>query len=191
MLTKSKILTTILLVFAILVLINFLGDRWFFRLDFTEDQRYTLSDATKSILETLEEPVSVTAYFSEPITAERVKLKRAFESLLEEYDARSGGAVVYDFVDPLESEETEREAMMAGMMMDPERVREALRKAALRLGIEELHAELDQQRAAVEDRLAIVDQSSNTDFISILDSFNNCYNLKQQLKIPQLYKSRA
>ena len=43
MLKKSQLKYYILLVAGIIVLINLLAGRFFFRLDFTEDQRYTLS----------------------------------------------------------------------------------------------------------------------------------------------------
>ncbi len=64
MLTRKKVQTSVLLVFGILLLINLLGDKLFFRLDFTADQRYSLSDATKDILVNLDDPVTITAYFS-------------------------------------------------------------------------------------------------------------------------------
>ncbi len=47
---RKSITTQILLIIAVLVVINILSERFFFRLDFTEDGRYTLSKATKDIL---------------------------------------------------------------------------------------------------------------------------------------------
>ncbi|TNF41877.1 MAG: hypothetical protein EP310_06710, partial [Bacteroidetes bacterium] len=62
---KKSLITYILFVAGILILLNILASRFFFRIDFTEDKRYTLSNATKDLLNTLNEPVTVTAYFSE------------------------------------------------------------------------------------------------------------------------------
>lgn len=84
MLTKRKIQITILLVFAILILVNLLSTKLFFRLDFTEDKRYSLSDATENILENLNEPVTVTAYFSEDLPPDISKVRQDFRDLLVE-----------------------------------------------------------------------------------------------------------
>jgi len=87
----------------------------FFRLDFTADDTYTLSEATKDILSSLEEPVTVKAYFSENLPPELQKSQRDFQELLVEYAALSDGNVLYEFIDPSENEETERDAQMAGV----------------------------------------------------------------------------
>ena len=44
-----------------LILLNVLSNRFFLRLDFTADQRYTLSEASKNILKEIEEPVNIKA----------------------------------------------------------------------------------------------------------------------------------
>lgn len=49
MLNKRQIKYYIILVLGIMILINVLASRYFFRLDFTEDQRHTLSETTKDI----------------------------------------------------------------------------------------------------------------------------------------------
>ena len=53
MLTRKKLQTSILLVAGILIVLNLLGNRIFFRLDFTADQRYTLSQATEDLCQAL------------------------------------------------------------------------------------------------------------------------------------------
>ena len=40
MLTRKKVQNSVILVFGILVLINIIASRFFFRIDYTEDQRY-------------------------------------------------------------------------------------------------------------------------------------------------------
>lgn len=115
MLTKQKVTTTILLIAGILILINFFSNRFFLRLDFTEDQQYTLSKATKNILKSLDEPVTVTAYFSEDLPPDISKVKKDFKDMLIEYDNNSGGKVVYQFINPNKDQETEMEAQQAGV----------------------------------------------------------------------------
>lgn len=115
MLNKKKVITNILLVSGILILVNFFANRFFTRLDFTEDQRYTLSDATENILKSLDEPVTVTAYFSEDLPPDINKVKKDFQDILTEYDNTSGGKIVYQFVNPNKDQESEMEAAQAGI----------------------------------------------------------------------------
>ncbi len=115
MLTKKKILTSIALLFGILLLVNLLADRFFVRLDFTADQEYTLSSATKNILAKLNGPVTVTAYFSENLPPKIAQVKSDFRDMLVEYSNESGGKIVYDFVDPNKDQQTEMNAQRAGI----------------------------------------------------------------------------
>jgi len=115
MLTKRKIQTTLFLIIAILILVNVLSTRYFFRLDLTEDQRYSLSDATTDILENLDEPVTVTSYFSEDLPPDIEKVRQDFKEMLIEYSNRSNGQVVYEFLNPNEDQETEMKAQQNGI----------------------------------------------------------------------------
>jgi len=115
MLTKRKIQISIAFVIGIIVLVNFISDKYFVRLDFTEDQRYSLSDATETILNDLDNPVTVTAYFSEDLPPDVAKVRRDFRDLLVEYSNRSGGDVVYEFVNPNEDQQTEAQAQQGGI----------------------------------------------------------------------------
>lgn len=115
MLTKKKVISTILLFFGILILVNFFADRFFARLDLTEDRQYTLSDATENILKSLEGPVTVTAYFSEDLPPDIGKVRKDFKDILTEYDNASGGKIVYQFINPNKDQESEMEAGQAGI----------------------------------------------------------------------------
>lgn len=112
---KKALLPYILLVFGILVLINILADRFFFRIDLTEDKRYTLSDATKNILYGLEDPVTITAYFSEGLPPNIDRTRIDFKDMLSEYATRSRGKIVYEFINPNKDPMTEQEAMQQGI----------------------------------------------------------------------------
>lgn len=114
--TKTSLLYTLLLVTAIIIVINFLSNRFFLRLDVTQDQRYSLSKATKNILKSLEEPVTVTAYFSKKLPPQYENLKRDFKDMLIEYQSLSKGMVVYEFVDPAEDETKEQEIQQKGIV---------------------------------------------------------------------------
>lgn len=110
-----KLNTSILLVLGILVFANLVSEQYFFRLDLTEDNQYTLSDATKNIMKSLDNPITVKAYFSEDLPPDIAKTKNDFEEYLIEYARHSDDNLVYTFINPNENEETEREAVEAGI----------------------------------------------------------------------------
>jgi len=113
--TKKSLLKFLLLISGILILINVVSDSYFFRLDFTSDKRYTLSEATIEILKSIKQPITIKAYFSENLPPDVAKTKRDFRDLLIEYSNRSKGKVVYKFINPNESEDLEKEANQAGV----------------------------------------------------------------------------
>ena len=115
MVTKQKIITSLLLLAGILIVLNFLANKFFLRLDFTEGGQYTLSDATENILKQLDEPVTVTAYFSENLPPDVAKVKNDFKDLLVEYNSVSGGKIAYQFINPNEDQQTEMEAQQNGI----------------------------------------------------------------------------
>ena len=115
MVTKKNLNYYILLILGILILINILAYRFFFRLDFTEDQRYTLSQSTINILDQINRPVTIKAYMSEGLQPQFDQIRKDFKDLLSEYAARSNGQIVYDFINPNKEEKLEREAVEAGI----------------------------------------------------------------------------
>ncbi len=112
---KKSITLYLVLIAGILILVNILTSRFFFRLDLTGDKRYTLSEATRNILETLDDPITVTAYFSEDLPPQIAQARTAFKDLLIEYKNRSKGNIHFEFINPNKDEKTEQEAMQAGI----------------------------------------------------------------------------
>lgn len=107
--------SSLYLIIGIIILANLLGNQFFKRFDFTEDQQFTLSNASKNILKNLEDPVTVTAYFTEGLGPEFAKARSDFQDMLVEYASLSGGMVDYEFVNPNESEELEQTAQQNGI----------------------------------------------------------------------------
>ncbi len=113
--SNNSVYTYILLIVGVIIFINLLGDRFFLRLDFTADKRYTLSEATKNILGNLKEPVTVTAYISEELPQQFSQLRRDFKEELIEYSNRSKGKVMFEFVNPNKDDATEQKTMQEGI----------------------------------------------------------------------------
>lgn len=112
---RSNVISRVLIFIGILVVANLISDKLYLRLDFTADKRYTLSDATKDILEDLDDVITVTAYFTEDLPPQLQKSRKDFEDLLIEYENRSGGNVVYEFINPNEDEAEEQKAQQKGI----------------------------------------------------------------------------
>jgi len=113
---KFQVLTySIAVIAAIIVMLNILSNRFFFRVDTTQDKRYTLSKATKAILQDLDRPVTVKAYFTKKLPPQLYQARQEFRDLLVEYSNRSNGMVVYEFIDPSENEELAQEAQNNGI----------------------------------------------------------------------------
>ncbi|MDD2323630.1 MAG: Gldg family protein [Bacteroidales bacterium] len=159
---KRTFITQLLIILGVVVLINFLSGTFFLRLDFTQDNRYTLSEATKDILRNLEEPVTVTAYFTEDLPAVYGAVKRDFKDLLIEFSQVSRGNVVYEFVNPNENEQSEMEAMQQGVQpllinireKDQVKQQKAYLGALLQYGDRKEAIPFVQQSAAMEYALA-------------------------------------
>ena len=106
---------SILITLAIIILINVLSGRFFVRLDTTQDGRYTLSNATKAILRELDEPVTIKAYFTRKLPPQLYQARQEFNDLLVEYASRSNGMILYEFIDPSESDALAEEAQSNGI----------------------------------------------------------------------------
>ena len=82
---NKKHLIYIALLIGIVILVNILSNRYFLRADFTSDNRYTLSKATKDIVRSIDEPVTVTAYFTGDLPPAIKQIRTEFKELLIEY----------------------------------------------------------------------------------------------------------
>ena len=98
--TIPKILILIVALFAI----NFLANKFYKRLDLTQDKRYTLSETTVNIIDNLEENAIVKVYLEGDFPSEFKRLQNETRRLLEELYAINDG-IKYRFIDPLDTAE--------------------------------------------------------------------------------------
>lgn len=88
------------------------------RVDFTENNLYTLSKGTKGTLASVAEPVEITFVYTRGVGQEypavRAYAARVRE-LLESYRSQSGGQVIVHEIDPSPFSEAEDEALAAGI----------------------------------------------------------------------------
>ena len=112
---KQKIYITTALLIGILLVVNLLSNEFHLRLDLTSENQFTLSDATLDILNDLEDPITVKAYFSKDLPPNIVKTRQDFQEMLIEYSNRADGLIQYEFINPNEKESTENEAVQSGI----------------------------------------------------------------------------
>ncbi len=103
-----------ILIGIILILINFISVRIFTRIDLTENKIYTLSKASKKLIQNLEDQVTVKAYFTEDLPSPYNNNRRLLIDVLNDYRSYSNGNVNFEFISPA-NEEMEREAQSNGI----------------------------------------------------------------------------
>jgi len=69
----------------IIILLNLVGTTLFFRVDLTDNQMYSISDASKKVVATLSEPLSISVFFTKNLPAPHNNTERYLHDLLEEY----------------------------------------------------------------------------------------------------------
>jgi ABC-type uncharacterized transport system involved in gliding motility auxiliary subunit len=92
------------------------------RIDLTENNLYTLSNGTKNILRSMDEPVTLTLYFSEDVSRDLPQFRsyaRWAGEMLEEFADHSDGMLTLRRVDPKAFSPQEDEAAQFGLQGAP------------------------------------------------------------------------
>ncbi len=92
------------------------------RFDLTENSLYTLSDGTRNILASMDEPVTLTLYFSEDVSRDLPQFRsyaRWAGEMLEEFADHSGGMLTLRRVDPRAFSPEEDQAAQFGLQSVP------------------------------------------------------------------------
>lgn len=96
---KNNIIRFIVLV-GILAGINWVASSFFFRWDLTEDKRYSISDATRQLLGSLDKDIIVNVYLSGDFPAGFERLENATRETLDEFKTYSNGHLTVNYSDP-------------------------------------------------------------------------------------------
>ncbi|MEX1240803.1 MAG: gliding motility-associated ABC transporter substrate-binding protein GldG [Cyclobacteriaceae bacterium] len=83
-----------------LLLMNILSSQFFFRLDLTEERRYTIHNSTRDMLENLDDEVYVEVFLEGELNAGFRRFQKAIRETLETFRIYSGNSVQYSFTDP-------------------------------------------------------------------------------------------
>jgi len=102
---------TVVLIGLNLIALNYLLSGWTTaRIDLTEEGLFSISPATKRLLTSLDEDLTIYGYFSKRTHPKLSPLVPELVDLLNEYRAVSGGRIHVEIIDPGEDEEAEQEA---------------------------------------------------------------------------------
>jgi ABC-2 type transport system permease protein len=83
-----------------LLLINLLSSQFFFRLDLTEEKRYSIHPSTREMLATLDDDVYVEVFLEGELNSGFRRFQKSIRETLEMFRIYSGNKVQYSFTDP-------------------------------------------------------------------------------------------
>jgi ABC-2 type transport system permease protein len=86
---------------VILLGINYVASQWHFRLDLTQEKRYTLSEATKKLLKELDDEVTIEVFLKGDLKSGVKKLAQSTNELLQDFKEYGKGKLLVRFTDPI------------------------------------------------------------------------------------------
>lgn len=98
--SKKKNITNFIISVVIIILINIVGLKFFFRLDLTQEKRYTLSKNTITQLRQVDDIVYFRIYLDGNLPAAYTKLRNAIRETLDNFRAYNKSNIQYEFIDP-------------------------------------------------------------------------------------------
>jgi gliding-associated putative ABC transporter substrate-binding component GldG len=99
-----------LFIIGAIVVVNLLGTRVFGRIDLTENDVYTLSQASKDLVKKLPDYMTVKAFMSNDLPPELKTVSRYVRDLVDEYKSSSNGKFRWEAIDPGTDKKLEDEA---------------------------------------------------------------------------------
>lgn len=113
--SRSMSLTSVILLVGILIFLNILSYRMFFRIDLTERKEYTISEATKNLLDELDDLINITAYFSKDLPPYHSAIRTQVQDILSEYQAYSNNNLKIQYIDPGKDDELKMKLARMGI----------------------------------------------------------------------------
>ena len=84
----------------VIIIANQLSSRLFYRFDLTEEKRYTISEASKSILQNLDDAIYVDVYLEGDMPAGVKRLQKSIKETLSEFKIYAGNNLQFRFINP-------------------------------------------------------------------------------------------
>lgn len=98
---KQGKIKSLLILVVILFATNFLASEFYWRIDLTQDHRYSLSPAAKDIIADVDKPVIFDVFLEGSFPSEFRRLRNETRQMLEEFSAYNRN-IKFNFINPLE-----------------------------------------------------------------------------------------
>ncbi len=107
---KRRTFVDLAMIIAIIIFINYISSFFFFRLDLTTENRYTLAPTTTKLLQNLNDVVYVKIYLDGDLPVGFKRLQKSIKETLDEFIVYGGENIQYEFINPSENtDKKERE----------------------------------------------------------------------------------
>ena len=103
------------IVFTIILVINLIAFNRPLRIDLTDNQIFTLSKSTQSVIDKINDNLVISIYFSDDLPSILSNNSRFIQDILEEYQAHSNGKIRFEFRDPDNDEVAKKDAQALGI----------------------------------------------------------------------------
>lgn len=110
--TRNNIIFRTIMIIGIVVVLNLILSNFYWHIDLTEDNIYSLSPVTKRILRELDDIITIKVYFSKELPTHLALVKSEVRDLLNDFSNYSGGKIRIDFKDPEGDDEIVNEVAM-------------------------------------------------------------------------------
>jgi len=117
MVNRKIALLTLANVLVLLVVLNQLSSIWFFRIDLTEEKRFTVKPQTKELLGRLNDDVLIEVFLEGDLNPGFKRFQKQIRELLDEFRIHSDGKLNYLITDPTSAKsEKARNEFMSGLI---------------------------------------------------------------------------
>lgn len=106
----------VIIFLGIMFFVHRVSQFFYFRIDLTEDNLYSLHDVSKDLVKGLEDPVTIKAYFPDDLPTQVEVYKAFLMDKLAEYEKYGQGNFHYEFLDPSSNSEIESQAASYGIV---------------------------------------------------------------------------
>lgn len=181
----NKHIKSILFVFAGILLVNLVANSFFKRFDLTQDQRYTLSDVSNNLVNTLEQPLIINVYLEGDFPSEFQRLQIETRQFLEELQAKNSN-IRFRFVNP---DDIREELIKNGMMPSQLTVEEdgKLSEALIFPWAELFYGQKRQVVSLLPNTMATSQEQQLQNAVASLEySFANAIHLITQKSVPKI-----
>jgi ABC-2 type transport system permease protein len=102
---KNKTLISVIIVAVVLSLVNIIASKVYQRFDLTKDSRYTLSDASKSLVTDLDSPLIIDVFLEGDFPSEFRLLQTEVKQILDEFQTETN-QIFINYINPIEDDAT-------------------------------------------------------------------------------------